>query len=207
MSGIQQMLLGGGGFAQVVQTYTTPGTQTVSIPDGASFVTVECIGAGANGSHTADPTVNGGGAGAYSKRNSYSLSGLTGIYISVPTGQGGDAFAKENSSGGTTICLAAGKSTANSSGALSTSCTGDLKYSGGDGDGSGGTGAIAGGGAGGPNGAGTAASVNTPGVGGGGAAGNGGNGSQDGFVYGGGGGCTNVTDKLGAQGWLRLTFT
>lgn len=224
-------------FAGYSTEYTTPGTQTISIPAGASTVTVECIAGGASGSRNGGPGGNapGGGGGEYAQKTTYSVAGLTGIYISVPASvagvsssatagnAGSDCFAKENSSGGTDICRAKGApATATpgfgaKTGAGGSGGTGDILRSGGS------TSedrfapnvAGAGAGAGGTTGAGgSVTNSNTGGTSGGSPAGAGGNspgtGAGDGTAgsnYGGGGGASvSGTSGAGAQGWLKLTW-
>ena len=187
-----------GGFTPVSTDYTTPGTQTVSIPDGATAVTVECIGSGGAGGAS-----YGGGGGEYAQKTSYAVAGLTGIYISVPdafTSSDGDAaFAKENSSGGTTIALANGGLRASHGGAGGTGGTGDILH-----DGGAGNPARGGGGAGGPTSAGGNGSGSTGGAGGGSPAGAGGDEGSAGHNYGGGGAAGST---IGAPGWIRLSWT
>lgn len=194
-------------FTGYSDTITATGTQTVSIPAGASTVTVECISSGAGGYDNG--TTYGGGGGAYSKKNTYSLAGLTGIYIDVPAAgaygaNGSDALARENSAGGTIICKAAKSWNYNSihtgDGGQAADGTGDLKYSGGGISSSAG----GGGGAAGPSGSGAANSGGTGGTAGGSPAGAGGNTSANGNNYGGGAGAGGAT--TGAQGWIKLTW-
>lgn len=194
-----------GGFSPFSTEYTTPGTDTITIPEGALTCTIECYGAGAS----ADGTQSGGG-GAYSQKTAMSVVGLTALYLSVPvqpavsTG-GGNAFVRENSSSGTIVCLAKG----GGSGGLRIggpgNGTGDIRYSGGNGvlDL-----AVGGGGAAGPTGNGSNGSSPDGGTGNGGVAGNGGDGlGTNGMNYGGGGGNRDEEEfGLGAQGYIKLTW-
>ena len=208
-------------FVPYSTEYTTPGTSTISIPAGATTVTIECIGSGARGDVNSGVRGAGGGGSAYAKKNTYSLSGLTGIYISVSAintteeGAALDSFAKENSSGGTTICLAAGAPGAVADGSTplggtAASSTGDVKYSGGSGASVHSSDEVAsgGGGSAGPSGAGGNASYDTAGTGNGAPAGNGGSGSGvAGSAAGGGGGAHySGTSGNGARGWIKLSW-
>jgi len=188
---------GASGFVGYATEYTTPGTETIAKPLGATSVTIECIGAGGLG--TAGGKGGGGGGGAYSKRLAYSVTGLSDVYLVIPASNAGAAQAKENTSGGTVICSANGGadgSAGNNGG--STGGTGDTKYAGGIGTGGGG-----GGGAAGPSGAGSNAAGNAGGSSGGSPGGNGGNSGVAGSSYGGGGGTGN---NAGGSGYVKLTW-
>ncbi len=196
----------------IVTTYTTPGTQTVSVPTGAVIVTVECYAAGAT--PLDDGTAGAGGGGAYSKRNTYSVAGLTGLYLSVPAAPGnntagGDAFVRENNASGTVICLAKGGGSGGTIriGGAAASGTGDTKYSGGNGEAYGG-GLAGGGGGAGSTGNGSNGSAGSGGAGGGGLAGAGGEGNgTNGVAAGGGGGSRDdVQAGAGARGAIKLTW-
>lgn len=208
----------GGAFESYSTDYTTAGGQTISIPAGASTVTIVCIGGGGGSSYFYDDHdhFQGGGGGAYSAKNTYSVSGLSGIYIYVGAAgpavhslanAGGDSYAKENSSGGTTICFAQGGQSG-TTGGNAASGTGDVKYSGGNG-----VDAfqryIGAGGAGGPSGNGSTGSGNNGGASGGSPGGAGGgqnNGQGAGLAYGGGGAWYNYAHYAGSVGIVRLTW-
>jgi hypothetical protein len=205
---------GGGAFVPFSTTYTTPGTQTVSVPSGATSVVIEGYGGGAGGDSNLDLA---GGGGAYSKTTLASLTGVTALYLSVPAASigdagttGGDAFVKQNTSSGTTLMLAKGGGTDGTRyhGGAATSGTGDTKFSGGNG--SQGNGAESGGGAAGPNGNGgnAAADGSAPGTGNGGLAGDGADWTAgvDGGNYG-GGGATRTLGTSGAQGAIVLSWS
>lgn len=221
MNILKMLVAGHNSFTSYSTEYTTPGTQTISIPAGASSVTVECIAAGAAANcqrvTVEDPYQAAGGAGgAYSKKNTYSVASLSGIYISVPAAavaaSGQDAFARENNSGGTEICVAKGATRSSSAGAVSQggqagSGVGDVKYSGGNG--ATGSNTQGGGGAAGPSGNGSNGTSGSGGASGGSPAGNGGSpGDNNGNNYGGGAGADDspTTNANGAQGWIKLTW-
>lgn len=209
-------------FVGYSTAYTTPGTDTIPIPVGATAVTVECYGAGGsvNGPFAVGKT--GGGGGAYARRDVYAVAGLTAIYISVPnqtavaTG-GGDCFARENTSGGSDICRAkgggAGVNDGTASGGSASSSVGDVRFRGGQSRVTG-ISNSGGGGAGGPSGAGgDTNNSHSGGAGGGGVAGAGGargaagDPPENGANYGGGGGGgPSASGGLGAQGYLKLTW-
>ena len=181
----------------IVETFVTPGTSTIGLFSGASTVTVEGIGAGdgKDGSF-------GRGGGGYSRRNSYSLSGLSALYLIVPAGNANagtaaSAIVRANNSGGTLI-MEAKPGNGYSANTNSSTGTGDVRYNGG----AVGSFSNAGGGAAGPSGAGGASSGTTPGTSGGSPAGAGGASGQAGQSYGGGGG----NNAGGAQGWIRLSW-
>lgn len=203
MSIIQQLIASFGGFAGYSTVCT--GTGTVAIPQGASSVTIELIGAGADGYWDGgDGMCRGGGGGAYSKKNTYSVNGLTGIYLDVGAGA---TVARINNLSGTVICSAAPGGYP--AGGLASYGVGDVTYSGGNGTPVLNGVTAGGGGAAGPNGNGGNAIGATGGVSGGGAAGSGGDGStyQPGNNYGGGGGGNGYSGKgNGAQGWAKLTW-
>ena len=210
---------GGGATALPYSTeYTTPGTQTVAIPAGAATVTVECYGSGANATYVngVQSTCGGGGAG-YSRRDTYSVSGLTALYLSIPDAPasgsgvlGDDAFVKENTAGGTTICLAKGGGTVVGSyvGGAAADGTGDVKFSGGDGHNVA-TENCGGGGGAGPDGDGGDGGSGTAGTAGGGLAGVGSNGiTTSASACGGGGGVRSNggTPRVGARGGIKLSW-
>jgi hypothetical protein len=177
-------------------------------------VVIEGYAAGASGSEILNC---GGGGAAYSKTTLASLTGVTGIYISIPAAPpqrtaGGDAFAKQNTSGGTTLMLAKGGGTDGTlfHGGVAASGVGDVKFSGGSASQN--QGVEAGGGAAGPISNGGNASVDgtTGGTSGGGLAGAGapGDRASDGNPYGGGGGAWDgVTPTGGAQGAIKLSWS
>lgn len=199
-------LLAAAGFASYSQTITTTGASTITKPVGATTCTVELIAAGSSGVNNFDDSGSGGGGGAYSKTNTYSLAGVTGIYIVIPAGNAGNAIARVNNSGGAVIAEADGTIN-DSAGGSAASGTGDVKYSGGSGSsGSVSSSYCRGGGAAGPTGNGGNATSGSAGAGGGSPAGFGG-GSGSGGDYGGGGGVNSSgTVSAGGQGWCRLTW-
>lgn len=220
MSGILQVLgpVGNAAFTPYSTEYTTPGTQTVSVPAGATSVTIECIGAGAGAYWNNGAIRSGGGGGGYAKATSYSVSGLSAIYLSIPgaaaTGtSGGDAFAKANSSGGTTICLAKGGGvgtySVGGSGGYAVCETGDVKRNGGAGYFGSSNAAAAGGGAANSASDGGNATPYAGGAAGTGTApaGAGGTAYANGALYGGGGGGSTSGLGTGAQGWIKLTWS
>lgn len=210
-------------FVGYSTAYTTPGTDTIAIPVGATTATVECYAAGGGGRQDGLTITHksGGGGGAYARKNTHPVAGLTAIYISVPdtvgaetTGQ--DCFARENTSGGAVICLAkggaAGVAAGTAAGGSATSSVGDVKFRGGQSQAT--SNDSSGGGGGGPSGAG-GDSINsgTGGAGGGGVAGAGGaraDTADPGQNYGGGGGGSTLGalgfGGAGAQGYLKLTW-
>ncbi len=211
MGAAQQMLMGEGfKFNSFSTAYTTPGAQTVAIPAGATKVTVEAIGAGGGASFSG--TFLGGGGGAYAKKTAYSVSGLTAVYIVVPTSasagiSGASAVARENNSSGTVICSAQGGNW-NRTGGTTAGSVGDVLRAGGAGATDGGaTYTSGGGGAAGPVSAGgDGTNTGVGGTSGGSPAGAGGNADADGAYYGGGGGIGNAHTGMGRQGWLKLTW-
>ena len=221
MAAIQQLLASlasASGFSPFSAEYTTPGTQTVSIPAGATAVTIECIGGGAGAFWNSGTIRAGGGGGAYSKTNSYSVSGLSALYLGVPASadsyvSGSLALVKANTSGGAVLCLAMGGSVGTASvggaGGSSAAGTGDLKYQGGTGYYALSNAPAGGGGAGNSAGAGGNSSSGTGGAAGAGTApaGNGGSGFSNGANYGGGGGGSTSGLGRGAQGWIKLTWS
>lgn len=198
MAASQQVLIAGAGLPAPT-TYTTVGTQTVlaSFWGSATRATIELYAAGAN---TLGGSIGGGG-GQYAKKNTYSLAGLTGLFLTIPAGGSGAAcLVQENSGSGGTIVQAI--SPTSSTGG--TGGTGDVTNDGGSGGFGTGT---AGGGAGGSSSAGGNAVGATPGAGGGGLAGAGGttgfNGGN-GVNY--GGGAAAQSSALGAQGAIKITW-
>lgn len=106
--------------------------------------TIECIGAGGNGSNAATVAGAGGGGGAYALENNVTLTPGSTVNIQIGTAGGGpgstgDTYLKDNSS--TTVVLARGGSNASSgsggAGGDTTNSIGDTKYAGGDGGSSG----------------------------------------------------------------------
>ena len=186
-------------FSPFSTTYTTPGTQTISIPAGATSVVIECIGAGSSGVPEKTGTYGGNG-GDYAKTTISSLSGYSALYISVPAATaantpGASAFVKRDNSTGTTLCRGYGGGPGSGSQSLYNGSLGDVIHYGGEGansNGGGGAGGPTGNGGVGPGGAG-----NSPG-------GNGGSTSASaGQNYGGGGGSAST----GAQGWIKLSWS
>ncbi len=203
---------GGSSFEAFSTDYTATGGQTIAIPAGAVAVTIEVIAAGAGGN--SGNNGGGGGGGGYAKRNTYSVAGLTGIYIYVPPSvaastSGAAAYARENASGGTVICSAngGGPGSGASAGSGGAGTVGDVLHTGGNGDiyGTGG----GGGGAAGPTSNGSPGYHSIGGDGGGTPAGKGGDwGGNPGANYGGGGNGYNTgTGGAGAQGWVKLSWT
>lgn len=184
--------------------YTTPGAQTVTKPVGAVSCIIECIGAGGSRSGPIGKASNyaGGGGGAYSK-TTVDVTGYTGIYIDVPAAESGDAVARQNSVGGTIICLAKGADVDN--GGSAASGTGDVKYSGGSSSPVSGSSSVGGAGAAGPSGNGSANSGATGGASGGSPGGAGGNSGSNGSNYGGGAG--NGGSGVGAKGYIKLSWS
>jgi len=106
--------------------------------------TIECIGAGGNGSNAATVAGAGGGGGAYALENNVTLTPGSTVNIQIGTAGGGpgstgDTYLKDNSS--TTVVLARGGSNASAgsggAGGDTTNSIGDTKYAGGDGGSSG----------------------------------------------------------------------
>lgn len=199
--GMVPAFLGGGKSVPLPTEYTTSGSHTVpsSFWLDATSVTAECIGGGTGGS-----TYSGGSGGAYAKKNSYSLSGLSALYLVVPnssTSTAQSAYVRANNSSGSVIAMAEGSPSPDTPGRAANS-TGDVRYSGG----------VShflynyGGGAAGPSGNGGDASSDAPGSGGGSPAGAGGTFDNNGNPYGGGGGKTSEGLTAGGPGWIRLTF-
>ena len=204
------MLLAAAGFIPYATAYTATGAQTIAIPAGASTVTIECIGPGGPGGSDGDNEWGSGGGGAYSKKTSYSVAGLSGIYLYVAPSttslvSGVATLAKANNSSGAVICSAdyghGRYANGDAVGGAAANGTGDVKYSGGAGQ-VGDRNDYAGGGAGGPTGNGGNGNLASPGSGNGIPAGSGGGGGNPGNIYGGGGG----TYSAGAQGWIRLSW-
>lgn len=86
---------GGAGTASVMQTWTTPGTSTWTIPDGVTQLSVTCIGGGGGGGggrRGAAGTVRcggGGGGGAASTSTTLTASTLTSQTLTIVVGSGG----------------------------------------------------------------------------------------------------------------------
>ena len=135
-------------FSPFSTTYTTPGTQTISIPAGATSVVIECIGAGSSGVPEKTGTYGGNG-GDYAKTTISSLSGYSALYISVPAATaantpGASAFVKRDNSTGTTLCRGYGGGPGSGSQSLYNGSLGDVIHYGGEGansNGGGGAGA------------------------------------------------------------------
>lgn len=214
--GIVGNLFAGVSFTPYSTQYNsgTTSTTTVSVPVGASQVIIELIGKGGNGYTVVSSESRGGGGGAYSKTTITPLSGYTGIYLDL---SGADATAKQNSSGGSTVCLAkggvSGSAGTSGTGGAAGSGTGDVKYSGGDGYGESGTSAKAtGGGGAGPSSAGSNGTGGGGGAGGGYPAGVGGDfNTFTGNNYGGGGGGMAFSGFDGAgtggKSWCKLSWS
>jgi len=200
-------------------TYTTPGTGSVSVPAGATYVVAEVIAGGNAGLGVASYPSGGigGGGGAYSKSNPMPLVGISTIWYDVGDGGatngalGTDSVVRYTNSGGTILALAAaGASTG--AGGLASSGTGALKNNGGDGL----VEVRSGGGAGGPDAdggdvTGTPGTDGVAGAGGGGSAGDGAIWNANGGNYGGGGASFLDADvnffTPGAGGWVKLSWT
>ena len=211
LPGIGGIVLGSAAFSGYSTTYDSGSTSTttISVPAGASALVIETIGKGGAGYLNSGVEARGGGGGAYSIKTLASLSGYTGVYLDLSSA---DAVVKQNSSGGSTVCLAKGGAAAvagtSGQGGQSASGTGDTKYSGGDGYGeaSGSPKGYGGGGAG-PSGAGGTATAGGPGSGGGSPAGAGGSFGANGNDYGGGGGAGLGVAGAGAKSCVKLTWS
>ena len=86
------LLLMNFGYAQTVQTFTTPGLGSVVIPAGVTTVTVEVWGAGGGGGNSNDDTQrggSGGGGGAYARGIHTVTPGSTYFYTVGSGGNGG----------------------------------------------------------------------------------------------------------------------
>lgn len=211
LPGIGGIVLGSAAFSGYSTTYDsgTTSTTTISVPAGATGLVIETIGKGGAAYLNSGVEARGGGGGAYSIKTIASLSGYTGIYLDL---SGADAVAKQNSSGGSTVCLAkggaAGVAGTSGQGGQSASGTGDTKYSGGDGYGEASPGPKGyGGGAAGPSGAGGSANAGGAGSGGGPPAGAGGGLGADGNDYGGGAGAGSGVAGSGAKSYVKLTWS
>lgn len=208
---------------------TTPGAGSWTVPADCTSATIECIGGGGNGA-IANSGIRGGGGGAYSKKNSLTLT--PGASINYQVG----GVAQDSWFQSTSVVLAKGgtngASSVNGIGGQASAGVGDVKYSGGNGP------KYGGGGAAGPYGNGGDGDY-TGGVGGGGYGGagapsvytNGGNGTEwssspaygsggggtgdnvaltsGGGLYGGGGagGRIGSHDNYGRQGLIVITYT
>lgn len=182
-----------------IDIITTTGASTYEIPAGVTSITIECIGGGANGTDSRSVTPSdGGGGGAYSRKNNYVVT--PGAVFNVQVGVGGTAQNSETyvhtatpswfgaASGPSCVCFA--EEGFNERGGRSSQGVGDVVFSGGTGNTNtfGQAPGVGGGGAAGPGGAGGASSPNIP-LGGTGQGGAGGNGA-------GGAGGTYVADPL-----------
>ena len=219
-------------LAQTSQTITSSGTFLV--PSNVNSIKVECWGGGGGGGYggPSGNGMNGGGGGAYSM-SILTVSQGNSFNITIGLGGTGGSSGNSGTAGGNTIfgnnlviAIGGGVSNVQGTAALggqSTSCTGDLKFSGGNG-GLGNTSNSGGGGGGGSsasatgNGvAGSAASGNNGGAGGNGPNGDGGNGGNHsgattavGTSPGGGGGGrgdSNGNSANGAKGQVIVTWT
>ena len=211
LPGIGGLALPNSGFVGYSTIYDSgsTSTSTISIPAGASGVVIENIGKGGAGYSNSGVEAQGGGGGAYSLKTLASLAGYTGIYLDL---SGADAVAKQNSSGGTTVCLA--KAGANGvagtpgQGGQAASGVGDTKYSGGDGYGEASPFPKGyGGGAAGPSGNGGSAWVGGAGTSGGSPGGAGGGIGANGNDYGGGAGSSNSGGMTGGKSYIKLTWS
>lgn len=183
--------------------YTTIGAQSLTIPAGATSITVKAIGGGANGFY-AGSTQYGGGGGAYST-NTLAVSPGSIAYIYVGN-IGEDSWINVTTNAApTTIvdgCLAKGAN--GNTGGQSASCVGTTSYSGGNGGVNGMGGIYSGGGPGGGGAAGPSGTGKNGGTGGqtGGYGGGGGGGGANGGSSTNGGDATasSVNGASGGQG-------
>ena len=207
------------GISQTTQTYSTSGTFTV--PGGVTSLTVEAWGGGGKGGKktSGNSAYGGGGGGAYAKKlitvtpgTTYTVSVGIGS-ISQTTTAASDSWFDNN-----TLILAKGgnsvsdNSTTGAAGGLSSSCIGDVRFSGGNGA----NGATNGGGGGSSAGTvsnGTAATNSNgaiaPSGGGNGSSGSSGSATISGSSPGGGGGGGKNTDDgaFGGAGKINVTWT
>ncbi|MFV8322475.1 choice-of-anchor D domain-containing protein [Flavobacterium sp. LS2R12] len=207
------------GISQTTQTYSTSGTFTV--PAGVTSLQVEAWGGGGKGGKktSGNSAYGGGGGGAYAKKlitvtpgTTYTVSVGIGS-ITQTTTAASDSWFDNN-----TLILAKGgnsvsdNSTTGAAGGLSSSCIGDVRFSGGNGA----NGATNGGGGG--SSAGTAlngtAATNSNGAiapsgGGNGSSGSSGSATISGSSPGGGGGGGKNTDDgaFGGAGKINVTWT
>ncbi|MEI6140245.1 MAG: glycine-rich domain-containing protein [Mariniphaga sp.] len=220
--------------SQTTQVFTSSGTFTV--PAGVTLIKVQCWGGGGGGGHggSSGNGMNGGGGGAYSAKEFSVTPGALYTVTVGAAGAGGTSNSSPGTIGGNTIfgsnvVVAAGGGVSNSEnisalGGQSSSCIGDLKYSGGNG-GKGNTSNHGGGGGGGSSGSSAGAGVNgttptgsTGGAGGNGLNGDGGTGGDNsggatasaGTAPGGGGGGqgdSNGNSANGAKGQVVVSWT
>lgn len=231
---------GGAGSApltgtQVKATFKTAGSASWTVPAGVSSIKVECWGAGAGGEasvHVAGVIGGyGAGGGAYSRINS--LGVVPGHAYTLTVGKGGAGGLTSGQAGndggsssfGVSTCVAVGgrsSTSAGGQGGQASACTGDVKFSGGNGgsitaQGGGGGGSSAGSSAAGNNGQSGSGSLGGKGgtaPTGGGAGGNGGTNQQGGFNGsapgggGGGGGGLTISEPggNGADGQVIITY-
>jgi len=165
-------ILVGNIFAQTVETFNTPGTQTFTVPAGVTSITVETWGAGGRGTSYTTTTSRrggGGGGGAYS-RSVLSVTPLNTFNIFVGSGStsdspGGNSWFSPSGEAGSLVLAEGGQSAPTNEagnirlgiGGLAGNGIGTVRYSGGDGA-SRGNGRNGGGG----SSAGTAANGNSP---------------------------------------------
>lgn len=199
----QQHQVEGGEAGFPLQEFTAVQTDTEVVgPAGATSVTIICVGSGGDGSLDNNA---GGGGGACSRTVTYSLAGVTSLFLTVAqrgVGQGAGSGVRINSAGGTVICYAESgtNGTSSSSGGRSSQGVGDFKYSGGNS--SGGDANRGGGGAAGPTANGSNTFNTGGGASGGAPGGKGGGGGSNGNAYGGGGG----KGAQGYRGYVSLQF-
>ena len=191
-------------FAAYNETYTA-GTYTVS-KTGASTVTIECYGAGANGT-----AGGGGGGGAYAIKSSYSVASITNVYLNVPSSAATNSYVKTENDSGTIIASAQSGQGGNGGCYIGgAACVGDTTRFGGTGGGANGETSGGGGGcAGSTTNGGGGGGVGPPGGGGsagGGLAGSGGAGNAAGSAAGGGGGGGVSGGFAGAAGRIKLSW-
>lgn len=196
LPGMTTFIAGGSpAFEGYTTDYTTPGTQTVSVPPGASGLIIELVGRGADGFSGEDD--RSGGGGSFTRTGAISFFGLTSVYLDIPASAGGSfVTARANDSSGTILGRA-------QSGSLNNpgepqSGYGGISYRGGPG-----ANYERGGGAAGPGGDGGDGSGG--GISGGAPGGNGGSyPNGNGQNYGGGGGAAT---GLGAPALIRLIWS
>ena len=219
------------GITETLETFTTPGSHTFTVPAGITCIQVEAWGAGGGGGRNTNNGLGrgGGGGGAFARSILTVTPGATYNVIVGQGGTGGNLTAVQNSGGasifGTNIVSAAGGGgVANNSdtggvGGAAGSSTGDVTYSGGNGaNGNGGNSGGGGGGAGSTENGRNASGINAGSGGyqngGNGGAGRTSAGSNSGSPYGGGGGgarggnggAATVVGGAGGNGAVIITY-